>query len=344
MTAQTLLNRIGWRLGSPEQVAVQALSHILSLSGAARGTIEDTLRRGATKGGPIVGAAARSTGQTEKRLTLAALDDRGAERLCVEAVFWRGRAAFEPPQHPPHDRPAAVMFVVPTARRETFWTGLCNETVVELSSVDQEDEPWSAATGDGLRLLLISWKTLLGRMADATHASGETQAEFDIRQLRDFARQHEETDFLPLRPDELHRQFPRRVRGLIKLISDAVERVSRKGWENKGWQQWSKDRCHVRMGLFGLNIRFGIDLHLWASHGTTPLWLTVQTSDNKPGSLTVEEAHRRLESLLVEVDDWTRGVPIGLPVGVEENEVLDAVVRRLDEIAHTVAQKPGYRP
>ena len=101
----------------------------------------------------------------------------------------------------------------------------------------------------------------------------------------------------------------------------------------------NRNGYYIELELSDATLRFGIHLELWKRHGTTPLWLIV----HKPGSLTVDEARRRLESLLADVDG-TPSVPIKLPVGVEEDKVLEDVVRQLEEIAHRIRQEPGSRP
>lgn len=340
MAHQTLLTRIAPKLHvHSEQVAVEALLHILSSSAAARRTLGDTLQRGGARGGPIVRATTRSTGETEELAILTAFDDQGVERVSIEARFWRGQpvACFD---QPPHDQPPALLFVVPDARYETLRAELgkrAQEAASESSSVSERTEPWSAAMGDGRRLMLISWKALLGRMSAAANTEGETQTEFDIRQLREFTKQQqEETAFLPLRSDELGPRFPRRMRSLRRLIGDAAARASNEGWAIKGGQS-HRGGYYVPLQRSGVTLRLGIGLDLWAHHGITPLWVTVHV----PDSLTVNEARRRINPLLVDDDAWLPSVPIKLPVHVEYDKVRDAVVAQLQNIAGRLARDPG---
>ena len=338
MAEQTLLTRIAWRLGAPERVAVEALSHILSSYKAARRSLGNTLRTAGVDGGSIARVATRSADETGERPSLAAFDDRDAERAIIKAIFWGGRTTshIEPP---PRDQPAALLFVAPAARCETFWAELCKDSAIASSAVSTGDEPWSAAAGDGPRLVLISWRTLLGRMSGAVVSAGETQAELDIRELREFVNQQEQTDFLPLRSDELDPRLPRRMRSLRRLIDNAVARVCDIGWQYE-WCLSDRNGYYVQLVLSDVTIRFGIHLALWKRHGTTPLWLVVR----KPGPLTFGDLRRRLGPLLVDTEASTPSVPIDLPVGVEEDQVLGAVVRRLEGIAQRIDRGPGSGP
>ena len=343
MAAQTWLTRIAPTLATPEEVAVEALFHILSSSAAARHALGDTLRTSGVEGSPIVRAETRSAGDNGERRTLAAFDAQGAERVSIDARFWGGQAAarFE---SPPPGRPAVLLFVVPAARLVTFWSELRKsaETTTGPSRSDRE-EPWSTTASGGRRLMLISWMNLLDRLSGLANAAGETQAELDIRQLRGLAKQHEETNFLPLRSEELGPRFPRRMLSLIRLINDVTARVRSKGWELKPYVP-HRAGWYVPLRRSGLQLRFGIDLGLWARHGRTPLWLTVHESGNHdPDSVTIDEARRRLESLLVDADAWPPSVPIRLPERTEYDRVRDEVVRQVEDIADGIARSPNSR-
>ena len=336
MTAR-LLARIAWRLGTPEQVAVEALCHILSSHQAPRHALDKTLRTVGVKCDPIARATTRAASEAGKRRVLAALDERHEERACIEPVFWSGRAGAYI-ESVPRDQPTAHLFVVPAARCETFWKGL-QEAAPELSFASLGEDPWSTASGQGLRAVLISWRTLLDGMSSAATAAKAGEAELDIRELRQFIRLQEETDFLPLRPDEMGPGLPRRLRSLRRLVELAAARVSDKGW---AWQRTRAIRngYYVELEFSGVTFRFGIELDLWKRHHTTPLWLIV----HKSGPLTFDEVRRRLGPLLADTEASTPSVPIKLPVGVEEDQVLGAVVRRLEDVAKRIDQGPGRSP
>ena len=329
MAEESLLASIAWRLGSPERIAAEGLRHLLSSSEGARSALADTLRAAGADGGAI--ARARWTYEPEERRLIAAIDNREAEHVFIDARFWEAATFSEPLRS--RERPTTLMVVVPAARCETYWTELrkrAKEKGAELGAVAEQEEPWRAAIGDGRRLLLISWKNLLDRMSGAAHSAGEEQAEVDIRQLREFTRRQEESAFLPLRSDELDTRFPRSVRSLGRLIRNTAVRASDRGWEHVGGNSrregpYEKLRC-------GVSARFGMDLALWKRHGRTPLWLTVHKSDG----VSIDEARRRLKSLIVDAHTGHPSVPIELPVGVDYDEVLDAVVRQLEDIAHRI--------
>ena len=64
---------------------------------------------------------------------------------------------------------------------------------------------------------------MLDRMATEAADAADSDTEKDIEQLRGLAAQQDDDAFLPLRREELGPEFPRRMRGLQRLIDDATE-------------------------------------------------------------------------------------------------------------------------
>ena len=129
--------------------------------------------------------------------------------------------------------------------------------------------------------------------------------------------------------------------GLQRLVDDATDRAIGAGWADvKGLQvraqYWGYGRY---LRLAGAQVWLGIDFVDWASNGATPLWLWFTEA-----SLRREESTRLALDPLKRRDppdvfEWDDGlvVPIMLPVGVEYDAVLDAVVARLEEIAQLIS-------
>ena len=90
---QTLLAQLsekapGMRFSQTEDIAVEALGHILSNSEPARRGVEDLLESHGTNIGPIKWVRTQVTGEAGERPDLAGTDEQGVERLLVEAKFW----------------------------------------------------------------------------------------------------------------------------------------------------------------------------------------------------------------------------------------------------------------
>lgn len=339
---QTLLAKIVPMFASTENVAVEALAHILSESKATRHALWDILRSGGAMVGQLARVRTQATGKDNERPDLVGFDERDQECVLIEAKFWAGLTDNQPLaylERLPERDPSALLFVAPAARIESLWTELSRQISesalgITAESFKETQTIRSAAVGGGRWLMLTSWKNLLDRMAAEAAADTDSHAETDIRQLRGLAVREDAEAFLPLRREELGQEFPRRMLRLRELVDDATERGIQAGWaDTKGLRvtpkEWGYGR-YLRLG--GEQTWFGIDFISWASNSRTPLWLWFSPT-NTERIRRIVESPRQLHPC--EVVQWDDGlaVPIELPVSVEYEAVRDAVVARLGEIA-----------
>ncbi len=355
---RTLLAHVVLKLAThPENIAVEALEHILSSSAPTRIALGNLLQTGGADIGPIVRVETQVTGEEGERPDLVGFDDSGAARLLIEAKFWAGLTESQPVtylRHLPDDKPSALLFVAPAARNETLWPELRRRIGeargIALGPDSKGAGLLSAAAGGGRRLMLTSWKALLGSMASQASAAGDTLAGIDIQQLLGLTQQMDEDAFLPLRPDEFGPEYPRRMRGLRRLIDDATNRGVDSGWANLSGvkvapQVWGYGR-YERLGTEGAwaGAWFGVNFNRWARQRSTPLWLAFYDWSS---TLDLADVRRRLEPLLKEDPPGIIEVsgrpyaPIYLPTGVEYDAVLDAVVTRLKHITDLIGQGAG---
>ena len=340
---RTLLADISrWFGYHPENIAVEALWHILSSSDAARRAIEELLRIGGAEVGSI-NAVESQAGDDGTYSILVASNTEAEGHVLIDAKFWAGLIERQPTaylERLPKDRPAALLVIAPRKRCVPLWAELRNRTQTANITLDPSrhtPELWSTGAGGKRRLVLTSWTALLDRMDDKTRV--ETDINLDIEQLRGLTEQMDEDAFLPLRPDELGPEFPRRMRSLYRLIKDAEARASVEGWGTNATETPKSTGFTVAMRLAGADVWFGVNLKYWAQHRDTPLWLDFRNS----AGMRHDEIHRRLESLLREdppklIDSDGLAAPIDLPTGVEYDAVLDAVVARLKHIADLIGQ------
>ena len=79
-----------------ENVAVEALGHILSGSEAARSALSDVLNAGGAQVGQIAQVRTQVTGKDGERPDLVAFDQDGEKRVLIEAKFWAGLTESQP--------------------------------------------------------------------------------------------------------------------------------------------------------------------------------------------------------------------------------------------------------
>ena len=333
-----------------ENLAVEALGHILSGSEAARSALSELLQAGGAEVGQVAHVRTQDAGEDGARPDLVGTDQDGDDRVLIEAKFWAGLTANQPRGYLERlksaPQPSALLFVAPARRLYSLWPELCrlSDLSPDVAPSSDPQDLQSVRTGDGRYLMLTSWRHLLGRMAARVSAVADSHTEIDIRQLQGLAEQQDKEAFLPLRPEELGPQLPRRVIDFTGIVDDAVGRISKTEWVSTKrarmvatatsygvWLTFS--RAVEVFGKFGSY--FGVSYGNWARHRDTPLWLWIWDA---PADL-----RRRLEPLRDRDPPELIGtgkklsVPIELPVGKERGEVLDAVVKRLLAIERLIA-------
>lgn len=335
--------------GQTENVAVEALGHILAGSQSARDALLKVLRSGGAEVGRIAEVRTQVIGEGGARPDLVAFDEDGSEHILIEAKFWAGLTENQPLtylQRLPEQRTSALLFVAPHARRESLWAELRrrikeSDHGIPFKTEKSSDGFLSASAGGTRWVILISWMNLLDRMATEVSDAGDSQTEADIKQLRSLAAQEDAAAFMPLKAEELGPDVPRRLMGLRTLVDHATVRLKESGLAStEGLNATSKPTGYIRyIRLVGAAASFGIDYSKWATLRDTPLWLEFREwKDTKP----LKEIWEKLDSFrrfdppeLFKVGNKPV-IPIELPLGLEQDAVLDAIVRRLKDVAHQI--------
>lgn len=309
--------------GQTERAATEALRHILARSEPARGALEDMLLSAGAEVGSFTRFRTEVTGDDGERVDLVCYDGDGTERVLVETKFWAALTDNQPNTYLarlPEEGHSVLLFVAPAQRMESLWLQLREraQTNHNLTILPEPGELHNAAVnGEQRKLMAISWRALLNLMLSRTTSAGDLAAVKDIEQLLGLTERMDSEAFLPIHSDELSQGFPRRMRNLIDLVEDAVQQAIYIGLANI-------DNLNIspRRYGFGRNLRlddeeawFGINVENWARLGKTPLWLQFRQD--------------------IPSDSW---YPICLPTGVEYANVLESVVKHLDDIAQQRVQ------
>ena len=191
---KTLLAQLAPMFGPQiENLAVEALGHILSGSEAARRALSEQLATGGAKVGQVAQVRTQAIGEDGARPDLVGLDEHGEERVLIEAKFWAGLTENQPGGYlsrlEPVQQPTVLLFVAPSQRLDALWAELCRHLSMSSSRVASDprsdaNDLSSIEVGNGTHLMLTSWRSLLGRMAAEASASADSHTETDIRQLR----------------------------------------------------------------------------------------------------------------------------------------------------------------
>ena len=365
MTAkQTLLNLIASKYTNRrEDVAVDVLGHILGYSVAAREALTDQVRAAGIGVSPIAKVVTQTIGVDGERPDLACYDDQDNECLLVEAKFWARLTDNQPGGYLDRLRggpPSALVFVAPAARLGSLWSELQQRLSDQGVNLDEpkRNVDWMSAAirRRNQQLMVISWANLLDGMTQRAENAGDIAASTDIDQLRGLAaREDEETAFLPLRPEELNPEIPRRIRSWKRVVDGVIDEMTASGWirpVNRRPRRAYDDMldCYGRLLEFaGTGAWFGVSHEYWATRRNTPLWLELYSSDGPSGVLPDnEESTQRLREIDNRYpgegadEDWF--VPIFVPIGEEHAAVQKRIVERLEFICRLIdPEGPTYQ-
>lgn len=320
---------------SREDVATSALSFILSHSNSAKQALSDFL---SDDGAPLPVAQAKPWGAGAVRAIpdLALFDENCDLVALIESKFWAGLTHHQPVtywERLPCKRPAVLLFLAPAYRVEPG--GLWDELVRRLKRAghhlgpaERSESLVTAPAKDGRRrLMLTSWDSLLGEMAQRAKNDGDNRASCQIAELQGLA------------TDTTASENPRRDENLKKLIAEAVKRVEQSGWANAdGLTVGQGDEYYGRyLRLAGASAWLGIDYMAVKQMPEKPVWLAFY-KDPK-AAVTQETVRSRLGDLAEPGFVWGKDcpcVPIALPDGVDTESTCDAIVAEVERVAKLI--------
>jgi hypothetical protein len=348
--SQSLFGHIVARFGDqPENIATESLYYILQEASAAR----EAFLRYIAQIGPSLHAGIRLETQTGRdrsaRPDMVGKDPDGQSVLIVEAKFWAGLTGQQPVEYIrilPEDRDAILLFIAPEKRFATLWPELVRRCREAGFALGQGEAPivsaWRIARLDSRRTLaLASWRSLLGYLSLAVEAEHQLGAVSDIRQLQGLCDTMDATAFLPLRSEELTGDTGTRITQYCQLVDDVTgtlineQIASVKGLKATGAR--GAYLRYMRVNEFFCCVTF--DPSLWGAYRSTPIWFLAWDPGGKPASNAREKLAR------LEMEDPPRliltgdrvSIPLYLPCAVERDEVLEALLAQMREIAGLLA-------
>lgn len=272
-------------------------------------------------------------------------DDNGLLRVIVENKFWAGLTENQPVTYI-HELSrevpvgvAALLFVVPEARRQLVWDELvrrCIGAAIPVGEAQRQSTLTFAEVGSGQNIAVTSWSTLLSALSRGAASAGEIDCQNDIAQLQGLCRTMDEEEILPLRSEELTNQdMPRRFINFCNLAEAIVK------------QSASQKLCSVtrfvaeKLGhgasiqIGGYAAWMGFDVPNWREREVSPIWLTF-LSDDRMAEIRDKLVRYRTATpkRCFEFKNGRVMVPIVLLAGVEKDHILENAVDQIRELVY----------
>jgi hypothetical protein len=330
----------------PEPVATGAFVHIIQSFEVAAEAL-DRLAAEICPGIPVQGLRWRGQAMTREDTSIPdadAVDDVGDTRIVLEAKF---DAELTPAQlgtayldRLPRSVPGLLVYVVPSDRIPAVWPKLLAgpaQTTPVVPEPSDSARPWMAhSLPDGRAVAIVSWPTVLGRLASAAKDSGDAAFLCDVAQLDGLVRWRTRHQWTPIAAGDLSSRIARQIDGLRRCIVDAAKaartsgaRVEGGGTTDSGTGRWIETPGRLRIWV-------GIWPMMWGRHDVSPIWLGVERDQQLAGAHLQETLRTIAAPVGCAVYPWERGwaIPLVVPMSAELSEMIDSLslqVRRAVE-------------
>lgn len=345
--ADTLFAHLALTFGKhPENLATEALGHVLRHSVAARAALHDLLLKFGVDVPSELSWVTQVGGKDDARPDLVGLSGDGEQPVVVEAKFWAGLTEHQPVTYLGRRGLRALVFVAPAARAVHLWDELRRRCAgnVPLDEVAAPLPGTRLADIAGKRLAFISWRTLVAAMMAAAEASEDRRAAADLGQLQGLCDRMDSEAFLPVTSEELTTHVYRRVVEFGALVDDVVAQLVERGAATtKGVRVSKGNGWYGRyLWLRGVGVLALCDVRKWNKYAATPLWLSVYGANwHQSAPQAAREALAKFEAatpqrMFIATDGFPT-VPLFVPAGLDRDGVLSAVVEQAVEVGDLVA-------
>ncbi len=332
---------------SPENIAIEALGFILQRSASARAAFTGVASAGGLELPRDMSFATQAVAEDDSRPDIEGYGADLQRYVVAETKFHAGLTINQPLTYAarlPADRPAALVFIIPSARMVSLWSELSRRLKGGdyLVSPRREVQPelWTAIFGNGHHFVLVSWRVVLAAIVREMEVARETERLDDVRQLQGLCERMDSESFLPLRSEELTgTDMPRRYLQFCDLINDAGEELvasglcDRKGLQSAGGQ-----------GYFGRYLRshevvfyIGFDCAAWLAYKHSPLWLRFDqyTSPEVLSALRLRAPNEVRWPTIMESPRRIM-VPLLIRPGIEKPEIVADIATQVGKVLATI--------
>lgn len=348
---------------SPENLATEALCFILNRSEIANKAFvrfisqANAILPSNLKFETQIHISVNSSGVPEEesnipgdfRPDFAGKDNSNKHVVIGEVKFWAGLTDNQPVTYLKRfPESSMLVFIAPSRRLSLLWRELirrCKEAGLDSQNTTIVDNEFKIATFDKYPILVLtSWRKVVNSIQHAVEADGDADTLSDILQLQGLCNRMDETAFLPIQSEELTSNIGKRILQYSNLVDKVTEQLVESGVANlQGLRATPKRSGYGRyMRIYGHGCMFQVNFDLWSTDRETPLWFSILKET--PGKWSfAKEAKEKLVKLEMEEPSCVIKVgeelyvPIFVPIGVEEDDVVRSLIRQTQEIIDILA-------
>lgn len=347
MATRSLLSHVAFHFPRQEDVATESLVYIIGQSPVAKRALLSFIHHHLAMKLPesvVFHPQARNSDGSIPDIIGYTLE--GKKVIVIEAKFWAPLTDCQPVsylQQLPLEEPAVLLFVAPAKRLNILWDELLKRCTTANLSLEGEDEILAASDlrtrriGSSHFMALTSWRALLAHIVDGLSAEPDIAARSNLHQLQGLCDRMDEEAFLPICSEELTNTLAARLLQFLDLVDDVGNVVKGKlAFPNGNWT-WSGQTRWIPLKIHGFHCNLQMSLPHWKTFRSTPFWLSITDSQGKV-TQSVKDAlmslqHEEPDGVIYPSDNRAALVPLVVPLGVERQTVMEALVNQIQAVA-----------
>ncbi len=333
---ESLLGEFFTRIkGSQEDIASTGLVYILDRSVPARTSIRNLIKNDLGAELPDMRYHVQQVGHSLERPDVTGTDEKGQERLIIEAKFWAALTENQPVEYLKRlkDEGGVLLFVCPELRVHTLWDELARRLQNAGIKVLLDENSLVATTDTGIRIGIKSWDKVLAVVKDALVQAGVSTHISDIDQIIGFCSKIDDTAFLPFTDQDMSPALGKRIYSYYGLMDNTLQVLKRK-MDIGGYARY--------FATPGLGCSFSLNFKFWYEQAQTPFWLQIVeagdgTWKSTPALLAACRATARTQQRkLILMNDKYPHFALFPPMNEPEGVILESMANDAKEIINSV--------
>lgn len=351
-----IAEKFSWQV---ENIATECLAFILNKSHTARDAFLEYFEYPKEIGFVFdkkgVSVTPQEAEQKEARPDLRIKNASGGT-LLIESKFWAGLTEAQPVKYLEEilgKNKSMLAFLAPNKRIPTLWPELlrrCKEAGYIFEEIKIKNDYLAAKIDNKSWLTVTSWNSILYYILRSVEAAHEMDIAADLKQLLGLCDRQDEEAFLPLAPEELSINIPRRILQFNSIVNKVTDKlINEKFGSTEGYRATRAENWFGRyISISGYACLISCNFDYWAKYAETPIWLLIQEIVGKDWVYT-QSLREALMYLSIETPSRlfkgeigkkeAAAIPLFMPFGKEEGEVIDSIIRQIKDIMSNLPKK-----
>lgn len=210
--------------GSQEDIASKGLAYILEKSISAKIVINNVIKNTTNLEFEKIKYITQNVGKNKERPDISGMDDKGNEKIIIEAKFWASLTDNQPVEYLKRLKEQAVLiFICPKLRELSLFDEI--ETKLQISNITYNKNKNVIIVNENKYIFVIDWQYILEIIKQSLIENSEIKLVSDIDQIIGFCEIIDNNTFLPIQDYDLSPSVARRISSYYDLIDKIYDKL-----------------------------------------------------------------------------------------------------------------------